>query len=80
MDILRDLPHVMDNHECFFDAWQEGGVDGLVIGPMEFVSADPMPGAGRSEAPDQAPGKGDCCRCESDTAPIRSPYLSSGWV
>ena len=44
MDILRDLPHVMDNHERLFDAWQEGGVDGLVIGPMEFVSADPMPG------------------------------------
>ena len=43
MDILRDLPHVMGNHERLFDAWQEGGVDGLVIGPMEFVTADPSP-------------------------------------
>ncbi len=43
MDILRDLPHVMANHEILFDAWQEGGVDGIVIGPMEFVSADPPP-------------------------------------
>jgi hypothetical protein len=41
MDILRDLPYVTTHHERLFDAWQEGGVDGIVIGPMEFVSADP---------------------------------------
>lgn len=40
MDILRDLPEVMANHERLFDAWQEGGVDGIVIGPMQFVRAD----------------------------------------
>ena len=43
MDILRDLPQVTAHHERLFDAWQEGGVDGLVIGPMEFVDADPPP-------------------------------------
>ena len=40
MDILRDLPYVTAHHERLFDAWQEGGVDGIVIGPMEFVRAE----------------------------------------
>ena len=36
MDVMRDLEYVMDDHEVLFDAWAEGGVDGLVIGPLLF--------------------------------------------
>ena len=33
MDVMRDLEHLMDDHEALFDGWQAGGVDGLVIWP-----------------------------------------------
>lgn len=36
MDVMRDLEHVMDDHEALFEAWAEGGVDGMVIGPLVF--------------------------------------------
>jgi len=39
MDVMRDLEHVMDDHERLFDAWAEGGVDGLAIGPLVFNAA-----------------------------------------
>lgn len=44
MDVMRDLEHVMDDHERLFDAWAAGGVDGLVIGPLDFNAAKLYPG------------------------------------
>lgn len=39
MDVMRDMEHLMDDYERIFDGWQEGGVDGLVIGPPVFNAA-----------------------------------------
>ena len=39
MDVMRDMEHLMDDHEHIFDGWQAGGVDGLVIGPPAFNAA-----------------------------------------
>ncbi|MBQ43912.1 MAG: hypothetical protein CME15_15815 [Gemmatimonadetes bacterium] len=36
MDVMRDLESVMDDHERILDAWGEGGVDGVVFGPLVF--------------------------------------------
>src|SRR5690242_21949152 len=36
MDVMRHLEPVMGDHERLFDAWEAGGVAGLVIGPMVF--------------------------------------------
>jgi hypothetical protein len=36
MDIQRDLEGVMSDHERILDAWKEGGVDGVVFGPLVF--------------------------------------------
>jgi len=36
MDVMRHLEPVMAEHQRLFDAWEAGGVDGLVIGPMAF--------------------------------------------
>ncbi len=36
MDVMRDLESVMDDHERILDAWAEGGVDGVVFGPLVF--------------------------------------------
>ena len=36
MAVMRDLELVMDDHERLFDAWAEGGVDGVAIGPLAF--------------------------------------------
>jgi len=44
MDVMRDLESVLSDHERLFDAWQAGGVDGLVIGPLYFNAADLLPG------------------------------------
>lgn len=44
MDVMRDIEHVMDDFERIFDAWAEGGVDGLVIGPLFFNQPKLMPG------------------------------------
>src|SRR5690348_6428848 len=47
MDVMRHLEPVMVDHERLFDAWEEGGVAGLVIGPMAFedktFTFDPNP-------------------------------------
>ena len=47
MDVMRHLEPVISDHERLFDAWGEGGVDGLVIGPMTFegnvATFDPDP-------------------------------------
>ena len=39
MDIQRDLEGVMYDHERSLDAWKEGGVDGVVFGPLVFGTA-----------------------------------------
>ena len=36
MDVMRDLESVMNDHERILDAWGEGGVDGVVFGPLVF--------------------------------------------
>ena len=36
MDVMRDLESVMNDHERILDAWAEGGVDGVVFGPLVF--------------------------------------------
>ena len=36
MDVMRDLESVMVDHERILDAWAEGGVDGVVFGPLVF--------------------------------------------
>jgi hypothetical protein len=52
MDVMRDLEHVMDDHERLFDAWALGGVDGMAIGPLVFNApkllkgTDPAPADG----------------------------------
>ncbi|MDQ3699837.1 MAG: hypothetical protein M3442_02835 [Chloroflexota bacterium] len=47
MDVMRHLEPVMNDHQRLFDAWEAGGVDGLVIGPMAFddksFTFDPNP-------------------------------------
>jgi hypothetical protein len=54
MDVMRDLEHLMDDHEAIFDGWQAGGVDGLVIGPLVFNSPKLVPGT-RSVPADAPP-------------------------
>ena len=49
MDVMRDLEYVMDNYERLFPAWEAGGVDGLVMGPLMFNAADLMPGVRSKE-------------------------------
>ena len=39
MDIQRDLEGVMYDHERILDGWKEGGVDGVVFGPLVFGTA-----------------------------------------
>lgn len=36
---MRDLEHFMVDHERILDGWEEGGVTGLVIGPLMFHAA-----------------------------------------
>ncbi|MCZ6631939.1 MAG: hypothetical protein O7G87_00910 [bacterium] len=36
MDVMRDIEHILEDYERLFDAWEAGGVDGLVIGPLQF--------------------------------------------
>jgi hypothetical protein len=36
MDVMRQVEPLMDGHERVFDAWLEGGVRGVVLGPMLF--------------------------------------------
>ena len=47
MDVMRHLEPVMADHERIFDAWEAGGVDGMVVGPMAFedktFTFDPNP-------------------------------------
>jgi len=36
MDVMRDLEYLLGDYEPILDAWEAGGVDGLVIGPLIF--------------------------------------------
>ena len=36
----RDMEHLMNDYHKIFDAWEAGGVDGMVIGPLTFDSPD----------------------------------------
>src|SRR5438046_3716586 len=51
MDVMRGIEPVIQDYERLFDAWGEGGVDGIVIGPMTFeervATFDPDPGVYR---------------------------------
>jgi hypothetical protein len=44
MDVMRDLEHIMVDHARLFAAWEEGGVDGLVLGPLFFDQPKLLPG------------------------------------
>ena len=47
MDVMRDVEHLLDDYPRFYDAWEAGGVDGLVIGPLEFGTSKLLPGVKR---------------------------------
>jgi len=62
MDVMRDLEHIMDDHERCLDTWQAGGVDGIVLGPMFFNAAKLLPGLKRPEgAPPSEAAASDAC-------------------
>ena len=44
MDVMRDLEHLLNDYERLFDAWEAGGVSGLVIGSMNFNAPKLVPG------------------------------------
>lgn len=44
MDVMRDLESVMADPDRIFDAWDEGGVEGVVFGPLVFDTARLLPG------------------------------------
>ena len=44
MDVTPDPEHLMADYDRIFDGWAEGGVDGLVIGPLVFNSPKLLPG------------------------------------
>lgn len=44
MDVMRDLESVIAGPERIFDAWAEGGVEGMVIGPLVFNTEKLLPG------------------------------------
>ena len=45
MAVMRDLESVMNDCRRIFDAWAEGGVDGVVVGPLVFNAGMLLPGA-----------------------------------
>ena len=36
IDVMRDIEYLLGDFQPILDAWEEGGVDGLVIGPLMF--------------------------------------------
>ena len=36
MNVMRDMEYLLADYDQILDAWGEGGVTGLVIGPPEF--------------------------------------------
>src|SRR5262245_28957166 len=63
LDVMRHLEPVMADHGRLFDAWEAGGVDGLVIGPMAFddksFTFDPNPDVYRRFGVPPPPDAGD---------------------
>lgn len=59
MDVMRGVEPVIDDYERLFDAWGAGGVDGLVIGPLQFADGsatfDPDPAVYRRFGVDMPP-------------------------
>lgn len=59
MDVMRHLEPVISDYPRLFDAWEAGGVDGLVIGPMVFegnvATFDPDPRVYRKFAVEPPP-------------------------
>lgn len=47
MDIMRDVEQLVEGYPRFYDAWEAGGIDGLVIGPLEFGTSKFLPGVKR---------------------------------
>ena len=48
MNVMRNLESVMNDHERIFAGWAEGGVDGVVTGPLEFNTTQLLQGAERA--------------------------------
>lgn len=44
MDVMRDIEHLIDDYDQLFDAWEAGGVTGLVVGSMNFNAPKLLPG------------------------------------
>src|ERR1051326_6364034 len=36
MDVMRQVEPLLENYQQVFDAWQEAGIEGMVIGPLLF--------------------------------------------
>ena len=53
MDVMRRLEPVLNDHDRLFDAWEAGGCDGLVIGPLVFNQ--PRLGKGAIPISDEGP-------------------------
>ncbi len=53
MDVMRRLEPVLNDHDRLFDAWEAGGCDGLVIGPLMFNQ--PRLGKGAVPISDEGP-------------------------
>jgi hypothetical protein len=47
MDIMRDVEQLIYGYPRYYDAWEAGGVNGLVIGPFEFNTSKFLPGIKR---------------------------------
>jgi hypothetical protein len=78
MDVMRDLESVMADHDRIFDAWAEGGVDGLVVGPMAFDAVKLQPGVKRvqcerPQAPAFDPDPAVYARLGVETPPAPEP-------
>ncbi|MEW6752979.1 MAG: hypothetical protein AB1505_18660 [Candidatus Latescibacterota bacterium] len=74
MDVMRNLEHVMEDHERIFDAWAEGGVVGVVFGPLVFNTRALLPGtrfvaSGKPEAIAYDPNPAVYARLEVEAPP-----------
>ena len=58
MAVMRDLELLMNDHERILDAWAEGGVEALAIGPLAFQASAPSARGG----------------CRRTTSPTASPW------
>ena len=54
MNVMRDLEALLPEPERLLDAWQEGGVTGLVVGPLQFDADKLLPTVIRVAGPQPA--------------------------